>query len=164
MKKLLFIACLFLATTSFAQFSKAAPDVKRTLVGKNSPMGNLINELEYTVMDKDTIYSFSYRDMTYETLDEFEVVSFSGTSETLRDLYMALSVALNAEKGSKNNFNLGTHSVRVSTSGSIGDKIIYIFINKTGGGSAFTTLTKRTLNKLFAIDEPTEKEESTTTN
>ena len=118
MKSIIIAISLLIAGNLFAQIGTPVKEIQSTIVGKVNPMNTFIAELNYSVKDKDTTYTLSFRDMKYEQITSIKSIQFSGEGNTVEQLYSLMkSVFLDENKKNKDyavTVTLGSNLVSIS--------------------------------------------------
>ena len=152
MKKILFALALLINISAFGQFQKTET-VVHVPVGSVKWMGAKFSELSYYTVGVDTFYTITYKNQVYRTLNSWEVLSFSGGSAVLVNVYDALILAANADKGAESSFKLGDASVTLSTRKTAGRKFVAVIISTPGKVLGLTELTEGQIKSLFGKAE-----------
>ena len=118
MKSIIICSLTMLVGGASAQISTPVKEIPSTIIGKVNPMNTFIAELNYSVKDKDTTYTLSFRDMKYEQITSIKSIQFSGEGNTVEQLYSLMkSVFLDENKKNKDyavTVTLGSNLVSIS--------------------------------------------------
>ena len=144
MHKLLLSALLLVSVTGYGQI-EMRPELKKIEIGSiKTPRA----ELYGTVVDGDTTYTLMYKNAAYQTLTDFQSVSFSNDENTLGTLYDILKSVFKEEnkknKDYKVQFKLGETEVIVSNYRSMGMTAAMFFTTR-----GHTFFSEKQVDKLF---------------
>lgn len=124
------------------QVSQSAPAVK---VGEVKYFGKFIASLSYAVNGSDTLYTFTYHNAKYTTLDDIKVISFHGNSDAL---YIAFKSVFTEENKTNKEYKLplkiGDTEAVISTERNLGTTSAMFL---AAGGYVY--LTEKQIDKLF---------------
>lgn len=145
------ILVIFLATVyieTFSQFQKNEIE-KDTVIGQIKDFGNLRWELSLKARDGDSSYCLTYNDLSYKTINSYETVCFNGGIETLASIKSVLLSACDLEKGSEQEFTLGTTQIKIKSNRLLGVRYLDLFITKPSGYIGSANINKKEIIKLF---------------
>jgi hypothetical protein len=138
MKKVLLVISLFISTNVFCQLKEVEP-LKSYGVAKR--MGILMSEIQYTTPGD---YIWKFNNTEYKTLTSYSYIKFNADEETMNKLYQIFKEQIEAEKGSKKEFQLGETLVLLKTSRAFGISSLEIYTPK-----GTTNLSSKEIDKLF---------------
>lgn len=103
---------LLMPSVSFSQSQQQLEKtIQHKIIGEVKSAGYLIAKLSYRVADKDTLYSFMFLNQKYESLSDYQTISFTNHQNTLKQLYGILKNCFSEEnkiqKRYKVDFKLG---------------------------------------------------------
>jgi hypothetical protein len=105
-------------------------------------MGAFVAELNYTVVDTDTVYTFSFNDKAYTKIDAIKTISFTGG---MTEFYEATKKVFSEKnKDYSANLTLGKESVTIKGLKSMGIWQAMIYAK-----NGYTALTEKQVDKLF---------------
>ena len=144
MKSIIICSFTMLVFRASAQIGTPVKEVPATIVGKVNPMNTFIAELNYSVKDKDTTYTLSFRDMKYEQITSIKSIQFSGEGNTV-DQFYSLFKSVFSDENKKNK----DYAVTVT----LGNKVISISRYKNMAlflvDNSNVFLTEKQIDKLF---------------
>jgi hypothetical protein len=155
MKKLTLVLTLTLVTlVSSAQLTKLTSRAKEIKVGQIAPMGVFIAELTYNTNSTlgDTIYTLTFRNAKYTTLDDFESIEFKADTETINTLYTLFADAFTSDdiKNYEQTISLGDNVVKITGYKAMGIKGVQFYTaNKASVVSFMRPINKAQLDNLF---------------
>lgn len=138
MKKILFFICLLISVNTFSQLNEVEP-LKTYGVAKR--MGMLMSEIQFTTPGD---YIWKFRNTEYSTLTSYSYIKFKADEETMNKLYEIFKEQIQAEKGSKKEFQLGETLILLKTIRVFGVSSLEIFTSK-----GTTNLSSKEIDKLF---------------
>ena len=149
MKRLLFILSMTITTQCFSQIEVNRESSKDVIVGQVKNGAYLHSQLMYTVNgEKDTTYAIFFRNAKYETLSDFQYVTFTNDGGTLDTLYNILKSFFTEEhkkdKDYKVEFKLGKDDVTVENFTMLGKTSVMFWTSK-----GYFYINDKQVDKLF---------------
>lgn len=141
MKTLILLFTCFMCK---AQIETKSP-IQYIKVGEASQGLVKLASIDYVTTDSSTIYFMAFRDMQYQKLIEYKIVTFEG-NRTLSDLYNILLTGVN-QKDYGVDFKLGDSDIRVRGGRMLGSNYVDFCM-----GKAWVRLSEKNVNRLFGRD------------
>jgi hypothetical protein len=138
MKKVLFFIFLSISINSFSQLKEVEP-LKSYGVAKR--VGILMSEIQYSTPGE---YIWKFNNTEYKTLTSYSYIKFNADEEMMNKLYQIFKEQIEAEKGSKKEFQLGETLVLLKTTRAFGISSLEIYTPK-----GTTNLSSKEIDKLF---------------
>jgi hypothetical protein len=149
MKKII-ASMLLISTASFAQIQikSETETIKRVLIGKYKTSSVNIGEMNYSILDQDTLIVITYKNEKYQTLNDYKSIIFKATPIELNSVYELMKSFWNEEnKGNKEykkEVMLGKTNVSISKTKIFGIKCISLFT-----AEGYFTMTVKNIDELF---------------
>ena len=146
MKKSITILVLLLTTFSFSQIKKLDTPAL-TMIGKISPLGNLVVSIEKSDSNN---YVFTYRDVNLSPLDVYKHFYFKETGSDFDNLYQIIIDGFDNPPKDTIVIEIPDGNLFISYTKNMGVNSVILSSKTTGVPMGFCrALSKRDINKLF---------------
>ena len=147
MKKIILLLALTLSTVSFAQLKKVET-VKAEEIGKVGPFGAPM-QIECTKVGN--VYTISYRDIEFKTIDEYRSFEFEDVDNTFEDLYAAIKDGLEKLPEESVTLELPNYILSLEFKKALGVPLVRFYTSPKGSSrvSASNQFTRKQIDKLF---------------
>ena len=147
MKKIALFLMLITASASFAQLKKIEV-TKAEEIGKIQPFGV---PLFMDCKKSGDVYTFSYKDFEFKTLNEYREFKFKDVDNTFEDLYAAILDGLEKVPEESVMLELPDYILSLEFKKTLGVPVVRFYSSIKGGSrvSASNQFTKKQIEKLF---------------
>jgi hypothetical protein len=149
MKKMFLLGMLLTASMSFAQLKRVQTTPSES-IGKAQQFGA---PLEAEITKSGNVYTVSYRDMQFKTINEYRSFSFEDVDNTFNDLYAAIEEGFNTMPAEPMMLELPNHYVWLDFKKFLGYPVLTISssYNKTKDSPIYFSneIAKKQIEKLF---------------
>lgn len=147
MRKLFTVLVLVFVAFNSASQIKQIEVAKRELIGKISPLGNLVISLEKSGSEE---YIFTYRDVSLSPLDVYKSFRFKETGNDLDSLYSIIMRGFEEKPREAIVIEVPNGKLYLNYDSNMGVSSLIISSSRDTEASGYCrALTKRDVNKLF---------------